>query len=54
MCSLRDLEAGIHSLKERITNSDFANYTSLRTLLDPEWRKFLEQKEADKCKFLIR
>jgi hypothetical protein len=54
MDSSRDLEAGTLSLKERIATSDFANYTSLRTLLDPEWKDFLKQKEVDKCKFLIR
>lgn len=68
MSSSRDPETGPPSLgdtteakcdvfqriKDRIAISYFANYTSLRILLDTEWKKFLDKKKVDKCKFLIR
>jgi len=68
MSSSKDLEPGPPSLgdtteakgnvlqriKDRIAKSDLANYTSLRPLLDPEWKRFLGNKKVDTCKFLTR
>jgi hypothetical protein len=68
MSSLRDPETGLTSrgdtteakcdvfqkIKKGIADSYFASYTSLRILLNTEWKDFLNQKYVDNGKFLTR